>query len=583
MKSFLRNLGIVVAALLVALLARKFLLGALDTRIVWVTFYPAVMIVALLGGWLPGIVTSLASCVLAVYAWPWLASAPFIRDQGDQLGMVAFVFNCALIALVAEVARREREKALRAKEAAETANRAKSVFLANMSHELRTPLNAILGFSDLLYHDSTMTDDQRRTLGIINRSGENLLGLINSVLDLAKIEAGKMELEETVFDLSVLLEEVTNLMRQRADAQGLTLHLARAPGLPPAVSGDEAKLRQVLLNLLGNAIKFTPRGEVRLAASATPLAGGRGWNLRIAVSDTGVGIAEKDQERIFESFVQIAPQADRKGTGLGLSITRQFVQLMGGTVRVDSAPDRGSVFVVDLPVGTAEEALLSKARAQDSTLARLAPGQDVPRILVVEDQAENLQLIDQLLRQAGFHVRTASNGAQAVEQFVEWHPDFIWMDWRMPVMDGLEATQKIRSLEGGRRVKIVVLSASVFQQERARILDAGADDFLPKPLRIGNLYDCMAKHLGVRLLSVDSPLANPLELPRLDRDALSALHPDLEADLTLALVSLDGRRINDTIGLISEQNPALGDLLRQYADRFQYTPILRALSQGGES
>lgn len=582
MKSFFRNLGIVVGALLVALLARKLLLGSLDTRIVWVTFYPAVMIVALASGWLPGVLTALASCVLAVYSWPWLASGPFIQDEADQLGMVAFVFNGVLIALVAEVARREREKAVKAREAAETANRAKSVFLANMSHELRTPLNAILGFSDLLYHDSALSEDHRRTLGIINRSGENLLGLINSVLDLAKIEAGKIELEEVVFDLGALLEEVTHLMRQRAEAQGLVLVLDRAPDLPRAVAGDEAKLRQVLLNLVGNAIKFTPQGQVTLKASATPGAKRAGWDLLLEVADTGVGIAPEDQGRIFESFVQIAPRPDRKGTGLGLTITRQFVELMGGTVQVESTPDRGSVFRVQLTVRTAEEALLTTARAQDSTLTRLAPGQVAPRILVVEDQPENLQLLDQLLRQAGFLVRTAVNGAQAVEQFAEWNPDFIWMDWRMPVMDGLEATQKIRSLEGGDRVKIVVLSASVFQQERARILEAGADDFLPKPLRIGGLYSCLAKHLGVRLLPVASPLSGPQELPELG-EALLALSPDLEADLTLALVSLDTTRIGEALAAISRLNPELGSLLQQYADRFQYTPILRALSRGGDS
>jgi signal transduction histidine kinase/DNA-binding response OmpR family regulator len=478
-----------------------------------------------------------------------------------------------------EVERRTAQL-LEARDKALAANRAKSRFLANMSHELRTPLNAILGFSAMVSRDSNLSGQQRRDLAVVGTSGEHLLDLIDDVLDMAKIETEGVTAQSASFDLEALVSEIVDMLRKSALAKNVELLMELSPEMPRFVRSDSGKLRQVLTNLVGNAVKYTEEGSVLVRVDTEPRYHSQGLILIVDVEDTGIGIASEDRTRIFDAFVQAGTPRTRVGTGLGLAISRKFVEVLGGTIQVESELGRGSRFRVEVPVERAEASEVTSTSLTPQVVG-LQPGQSDYRVLIVEDQKENWLLLQRLLQTAGFQVRVVEDGMDAIDAFETWRPHFIWMDLRLPRLSGLEAAKRIRASEGGQNVKIVAVTASAFATQREEVLAAGLDDFLRKPYRPAEIFDCMARQLGVRYIYKESSpeIADDQPVPLRPED-LAALPMALLNELEGAIISLDQTRIAHAVRQVTEHNTLIGSALSRLADQFAYTPILHALKSG---
>jgi signal transduction histidine kinase/ActR/RegA family two-component response regulator len=397
-----------------------------------------------------------------------------------------------------ELVQQRTAELVEARDQAQAATRAKSAFLATVSHELKSPLNTILLLSNPDWAASHGPDESSQDVEVIRRSAERLLHLIEDVLDSARIEAGQVVVENAVLDLRDLILEVTDLLRIRAEQKSLDLLVEESAALPRFVLADAAKLRHVLINLLDNAIKYTHHGRVILRVESREVGSTGREMLTFEIADTGVGIASHDQRRVFEPFTRLNNGGTSRGTGLGLSITRQYVEMMGGAIRLESVLGHGSRFFVNVPVGPAPESEDDTLRASTLRIVGLTSGQPEFRVLIVEDRAEDRSIMRRILEQAGFRVQVAETGESGVDMFKAWKPHFIWMDRRLPGMDGLKAARCIRLMEGGSHVKIVGMSASVFVSEREEMLAAGLDDFVRKPYLPREVLDCMAQHLGVR-------------------------------------------------------------------------------------
>ena len=470
---------------------------------------------------------------------------------------------------------------------AQSANRAKSAFLANMSHELRTPLNSVIGFSQMMADSRSMFEEEKQNLAIINRAGHHLLTLINDILELSKIEAGRMQLQTAPVDLGGLLDDVLEMVRMRASDKGIALCLECSQVLPQVVL-DGAKLRQVLLNLLSNALKFIAHGSVTLSLDCRPVAHEQVL-LAFAVRDTGSGIAEADLERIFEPFVQADSTAAHAGTGLGLTISRESVRLMHGDLRVESVLGQGSTFSFALQAPVVEAP--AAAAVPLGRVRRLPPSQRGRAVLVVDDDDNCRKLLAGLLVPLGFELQQASGGAQAQAMLAAQRYDLVLSDWRMPQIDGLALTRWLRAQEQLAQPRLVIMTASAFEEEKQEALAAGADAFLRKPIEQEYLFAMLEQQLGLRFGRADADPVPPLPpagaeppqlLPALLPADLAPLAAAERAALFDAVRALDLRGSSIVLASLATRLPQLAARIGAMLEGHQYRQLAQLLAQAGE-
>ena len=472
---------------------------------------------------------------------------------------------------------------------AQYANKAKSRFLANMSHELRTPLNAILGFTQLMTRDASLAQEQKENLKIINRSGEHLLQLINDILEMSKIEMGQITLNESQFNLHLMLKTIEEMLRLKAQAKNIALYFQIASNVPQTIYTDEGKLRQIIINLLGNALKFTKKGSVTLSVKADYNASSAKDNidflfsdtytLSFAVEDTGAGIEPEEMARLFTPFEQTKiGRISNEGTGLGLSICHKFVDLMGGELKVESTPGRGSVFFFDILIRVQDKpitAATERAIADERKIVGLTSKQEY-RILAVDDVPASRLLLSKLLTGVGFAVREAGDGQQAIALWREWQPDLILMDMRMPVIDGYEATKIIKSEPGGAETIIIALTASAFEEERVVILSAGCDDFMRKPFKENELLEKIGQYLDVEYLYEHStiPAIEQLPFQELTPKNLTVMPEQWRSQLYDAAAKVDNQEIYQLLSEIPDEYESLAKGLADLAEQFRCDKII---------
>ena len=463
-----------------------------------------------------------------------------------------------------------------AKSKAEVANQAKSSFIANMSHELRTPLNAILGFAQLIARDRNLPEETQKQVGIINNSGEHLLTLINNVLDLSKVEAEQLELKLDDFDLYELLNDLEQMFSLKAANKNLQLNFVLAPATPRYIRADRTKLRQVLINLLNNAIKFTEEGGIVFRVILADSRAEARIILCFEVEDTGAGIAPNELPNLFKPFAQTESGRQKsEGTGLGLAISRKFVRLMGGDIKVRSLVGQGTTFCLEIEVKEATASEIPSSPRQQQLIFDLTGWESPPRILIVDDKELNRELLVKLLQPMGFALANASNGKEAIALWQSWQPDLILMDIRMPEVSGAEAIKFIKSNRP--KTKIIALTASVAATQ-AEIIAKGCDDFMQKPFKTDELLLMMAKHLGLCYTYAEENIGQSVVTPALDNDAFEEISDELLQELQQSIMEVDLDKIERAIAKIARENKSIAQAIEQSVSNFEYEHILDLLS-----
>lgn len=571
-----RSLLITFTLIVLAVLVRIWPLHLLESSLAWLTFYPAVMLISIYGGLWPGLLATVLACLIVTTLWHFIVPVPFISTKADWLGLCVFVFTGTMISCVSEAMLNAKRKAIHAQFLAQRANQAKSAFLANMSHELRTPLNVILGFSQLLQRDKQLSTEQHGYLSTINKSGEHLLKLINQILDISKIEAKQAVVTMHNFNIHSLIFDLKKMFQLKTDAKGLSFKISGVENLPKYIVSDETKVRVILINLIGNSVKFTERGGVSVEFSFQKNASEDQF-LLVNVKDTGPGIADNEQHKLFQYFVQTESGIKEKsGTGLGLAISQDYAQMLGGRIVVQSIPGEGSTFQVKIKIK--EGAPSIQDMKPHKRIVGLQQATNA-RILVAEDNNENRAFLVTLLRSIGLDVREATNGVEAIAIFEQWKPHFIWMDIRMPKMDGLEATRRIKATDQGKQCVIVALSAHVLPSERDAILEAGCDDFLGKPFQEKALFDIMEKYLGLKYdYEEDDLIEENSAMPLAINLDFSKLTDDERAGLKKAIDNTDAIQLKEIAENIKNQEPEIAHALQMYANNYEYGLVRDALN-----